>query len=406
MLRKYSGSTTPPSLRGPMLVDSAGLPRFWVTVWSLYVSADLANSSKEKLLRHIESLYEFADQLKGAGSLDDAIAEINIELLGEILESYFITFQNQSVINQSAQLKWQTAFQFVRDTVLRLSKSNLPLSQIHEIEGKLNRLTLLYQQLRIGKKRQQEIIRSLPAGVVEELYSMLDPESFSNPFGNMATKWKVYVIFIILLHQGLRRGELLLQPADAVKSGFDKKFNKDRFWLSVVYNPYEEDDSRYSKPGVKTPSSIRQMPVSALTANIIQEYVENYRGKVNHSFLISSQKGKPLSTEALTCIFKKITLNLSKVALHDLKQRTGKESITPHDLRHTCAVVRLNQLLERGKAMDEALQEMRTFFGWSRSSDMPQKYARAVFEDRLAGIWNNVFDDRVSILRAIPESRT
>ncbi|MDP1941800.1 MAG: hypothetical protein Q8K54_14285, partial [Gallionella sp.] len=61
MLRKYSGSTTPPSLRGPMLVDSEGLPRFWVTVWSLYVSADLANSSKEKLLRHIESLYEFAD---------------------------------------------------------------------------------------------------------------------------------------------------------------------------------------------------------------------------------------------------------------------------------------------------------------------------------------------------------
>lgn len=290
--------------------------------------------------------------------------------------------------------------------MLRLSKSNLPLSQIHEIEGKLNRLTLLYQQLRIGKKRQQEIIRSLPAGVVEELYSMLDPESSSNPFGNKHTKWKVYVVFITLLHQGLRRGELLLQPADAVKSEFDKKFNKDRFWLSVVYNPYEEDDPRYSKPGVKTPSSIRQMPVSALTANIVQEYVENYRGKVNHSFLISSQKGKPLSTEALTCIFKKITLNLSKVALHELKQRTGKESITPHDLRHTCAVVRLNQLLERGKAMDEALQEMRTFFGWSRTSDMPQKYARAVFEDRLAGIWNNVFDDRVSMLRAIPESRT
>lgn len=100
MLKKYSGPSIPPSLRGPILVDSSGLPRFWVTVWSLYVYADLASTSKEKQLRHIESLYEFADRLKGAGRLDDAIAEINIGLLGEILESYFITFQNQSVINQ------------------------------------------------------------------------------------------------------------------------------------------------------------------------------------------------------------------------------------------------------------------------------------------------------------------
>jgi hypothetical protein len=52
--------------------------------------------------------------------------------------------------------------------------------------------------------------------------------------------------------------------------------------------------------------------------------------------------------------------------------------------------------------MDEALQKMRTLFGWSRNSDMPLHYARAVFEDRLANVWNNAFDDRVAILRALP----
>jgi hypothetical protein len=51
--------------------------------------------------------------------------------------------------------------------------------------------------------------------------------------------------------------------------------------------------------------------------------------------------------------------------------------------------------------LDEALQKMRSFFGWSRTSDMPQRYARAVFEDRLSGIWSNVFDERTEILRAI-----
>lgn len=85
-----------------------------------------------------------------------------------------------------------------------------------------------------------------------------------------------------------------------------------------------------------------------------------------------------------------------------MKDRSGKQSVTPHDLRHTCAVVRLNQLLQQGDSMDEALQKLRAFFGWSRESQMPVRYARAVFEDRLSSVWNDALDERVSVLRAIP----
>lgn len=405
MLKNYSGTFIPRSLNGPILTDSLGLPRFWVAVWSLYNSADLANSSKIKELRYVEAFYEFSDQLKGVGSLDDAISTINIEILGEMLEAYFIAIQNQSNVNKSSQVKWHTAFQFVRDIVLRLSKSDLPLKQIQIIEARLNKLNLLYQQLRISKQRTTEILRSLPASVIEALYLLLDPSSTTNPFKSISARWRVFTIFIMLLHQGLRRGELLLLPVDAVKSGFDSTLRKNRYWLSIIENPYEIDDPRYSKPGIKTASSIRQVPLSELTANIIQEYADNYRGRPEHSFLINSQHKKPLSTEAITVIFKKITESLPKEVLNELEQRTGKTSISPHDLRHTCAVARLNQLLSKGDSMDEALQKMRTFFGWARTSDMPRKYARAVFEDRLAGVWNNVFDDRVAILRAIPRNK-
>lgn len=160
MLKQYSGFPIPASLRDPILVDSLGLPRFWVTIWSFYASADLASSSKVKQLRYVENLYEFADQLNGPGSLDDAIATVNIKILGEILEAYFVTIQNQSVVNKSSQTKWMTAFQFVRDIVLRLSKSDLPLKQIHVIEARVNKLNMLYQQLRIAKQRTPEILRS------------------------------------------------------------------------------------------------------------------------------------------------------------------------------------------------------------------------------------------------------
>ncbi len=73
MFKLFRSSEIPSVLHGPLLVEHSGLPRFWVTVWSLYAAADLAESSQSKQLRHIENLYQFADDLKSQGSLDDAI---------------------------------------------------------------------------------------------------------------------------------------------------------------------------------------------------------------------------------------------------------------------------------------------------------------------------------------------
>jgi len=407
LLKHLSHSGIPAQLHSPLLVDSLGLPRYWVSIWALYSCADLAHATKEKQLRYIEELYCFSDRLKGAGSLDTSIAKIDIASLGELLEAYFVSILNRSVINESTQAKWQIAFKFITETLMRLSKSNSPLNQLREIEAKLDRLKLLYQQLRIRRPTTQDSVRSLPASVVEALYILLDPTATTNPFRNEATKWQAYVIFIVLLHQGLRRGELLSLPIDAVKSGYDKDLGSTRYWLSVRENPYatNHNDTRYSRPSIKTLTSIRQIPVSELTANIIQEYIENYRGKPSHPFLINSQQGNPLSTESITLLFKNLSHSLPANVLHDLELRTGKTSITAHDLRHTCAVIRLNQMLKIGSSMDVALQKMRSFFGWSRSSDMPRKYAKAVFEDRLAEVWSNVFDERIEILRALPKGK-
>jgi integrase len=232
---------------------------------------------------------------------------------------------------------------------------------------------------------------------------MLDPESSINPFRDGVSRWRVYTIFMLLLHQGLRRGELLSFPVDVIKSGFDQNRQQVRYWMTVRYNEYQNEDPRYSKPSIKNAPSIRQIPVSKTTALLVQEYATNYRGKPDHSFLINSQKQSPLSTEGVTKLFEKITASLPKRLRKILIDHTGDDSISPHDLRHTCAVVRLNQLLSSGVEMTDALERMRAFFGWSRDSDMPLRYARAVFEDRLASVWNNTFDDRVEVLRNLPE---
>jgi len=400
---QLNDSQVPPILRGPVLVDPKGLPRYWATVWSTATAGALADSTHLKKLRYLDSLYQHADALHGYGALDDALASLHDAALGEILESWFISIRNKSRTTAADETRWQVGFNFVRSVVSWIAKSDSDRT-LRQIEARLHQLSVLYSQFRVKKRNVPEAIRSLPASTLEALYLLLDPESERNPFPRHRTRWRIYVAFILMLHQGLRRGEVLLLPADAVKTGFDARLGRVRSWINIRENDYEvaDRDPRYSKPGIKTQASIRQIPISETTARIVQLYADNYRGRAQHSYLLSSKMRAPLSTEALTKAFATVSSSLPPNVLAELESRTGKKTITPHDLRHTCSVVRLHQLLLQGDSMDEALQKMRTFFGWSRQSTMPARYARAVFEDRLAGVWNDAFDDRVELLRALP----
>ena len=362
-----------------------------------------AEATRTKKLRYIERLYLHADQLYGPGALDDALSCVNHVVLAEIMESWFVTILNQPETTHADELRWKTGLGFVVNIITWLSKSRPADKELRLVEKRIHQLNLLYGQLHIRRPRAIENIRSLPASTVNELYDVLDPESPRNPFKQVRTRWRIYVAFILMLHQGLRRGEVLLLATDSVKSAFDRKQGRTRYWLNIQNNLYEEEeiDSRYSRPSIKTDSSIRQIPVSALVADIIRTYTDNFRGKPEHPFLLNSQQDKPLSTESISKAFTTITLALPAFALKELEDRTGKCSVSPHDLRHTCAVLRLNQLLSQADPMDVALAKLRTFFGWSKASAMPSRYARAVFEERLADVWNSTFDERVDFLRAI-----
>ena len=369
--------------------------------------AQLASSTLTQKLRYVENLYQHADRLLGPSGLDDALADMNDAALADVLES-FVSIRNRPRITRADELRWHAGLGFVTDVLTWLSRSRIPDDRLRDIEARLHRLSTLYGQLHVRKSRQTEMIRSLPAVVVEALYDLLDPVSSRNPFRHAKTRWRIYIAFILMLHQGLRRGELLLLAADAVKTGFDRKRQTLRHWLNVQQNEYDADtdgsiDSRYSKPSIKTAHSVRQMPVSPVTAQLVQTYIENYRGRPGHPFLLNSHFDNPLATESLTKAFREISNALPDAVRRELRDRTGKASVMPHDLRHTGAVVRLQQLIDNGDSMDGALQKMRTFFGWSKKSVMPLRYARAVFEDRLADVWNDSFDDRVALLRAIPK---
>lgn len=394
------------ALQAPFLTDEFhyGLPRYWVNVHSIVNSRDLADSTEKKRLQRVEALYVFADNLRYQGFLDDALSKCDLDELAPVLEAYFISLKNRPKLTESSENQWRTGISFVVEIVTRISKSCSTMNGLEQINAKLLHLQYLYGQLRIHKSRQPETLRSLPSEVVSYLYEVLDPLSSDNPFARTQTKWTMFIAFVILLHQGLRRSEVLMLPVNAVKSGLDNRQLKEKYWLNIQENSEHKNvDPRSNKPNIKTANSVRQVPVSHLTSKLIQIYTDNYRGKVNHPFLLSSQWKTPFSSEALTANFSLVSKKIPPAIRKILHDRNGVQKIVPHSLRHTCAVVRLNQFLEQGDSMDLALQKMRQLFGWSRTSDMPQKYAKAVFEDRLANVWTNITDDRIELLRALPE---
>ena len=85
---------------------------------------------------------------------------------------------------------------------------------------------------------QHEMLRSLLASTVELLDQILDPESKDNPVPRIQTRWRVYTVFILMLHQGLRRGAVLLLPGDAIKSALDAKPECNRCRSNVRENTH------------------------------------------------------------------------------------------------------------------------------------------------------------------------
>jgi integrase len=389
------------SSHGYVLTDDLGLPRFWAAAWILMVGGSLASSTLKQRLANIEAFYVNTDSNRQTGALDDAMGAVDLAALEEMLEAFFVTLTTVPDVGVTAEQRWRDSLAFVRDICERLTRTPNLSTRFEDLRLRLEHLNRLYGQLRTAKKSRSLMVRALPAAVMQALYDAVIPGAATNPFQNEASQWRAYAAFLLLLHQGLRRGEALLLPADFLKS--ESTPSGIQYWLNVRTNEYEDDDPRYSTPSIKTLSSIRQIPVSPATACALMTYLDNYRGKQNHSFFLSSAKDRPLSAEGLHYFFLRLTAALPPACRKLLCERTGMTSISAHDLRHTAAVVRLKQLLSRGDPMPEALQKLRSFFGWSANSPMPQLYAKAAFEERLQTVWSDEFDDRVAMLMALPQ---
>jgi len=387
-----------PSQPNVVIVGPDGrTPRYWSTVWTLLCHGNSAASTRLEAMRHLDFFYVFADERSGLGALDTAIGASDTSAIIDTLQAFYAELSSKSAINAYATKRYATAQRFITDLgALRVHIA----PEWQRIETVCAALAPLKRRRRDGSTR---FIRALPVATLADLLAILAPGSSRNPAIDESVKVRNWVITQLLLLMGLRRGECLVLPVDALKEQVDPRTGELRWWLDVVEHD-EDEDPRFTKPSIKTAQSRRQLPVSPSLAKLITLYVEQWRGAPHHEFLFSSREGTPLSAESVNALFRDASTCFAAAALQEFRDRSGgKASVSPHDLRHTCAVVRLKQFLAEGISHDEAMQRMRSFFGWSYESQMPLHYAKAAFEERLADVWGNTFDSHTNILRALPQ---
>jgi len=387
----------PKPLTGWLAINDLGVPRFWATVWADILLCGVAETTRGSNLAAVEKLYQSAALQTNGDHLDAIIAALDFDELEAVCQVCSRSMPSMALsLRSMARKPPRTALRFVNDVINHIGRSDG--SAFATIQARLMRLNILYGQIAPKSNRPPAPIRALPALVVEELYAIFRPDSVRNPFRTTSARWRNYLIFLLMLHMGLRRSEVLILPIDAVKDDFDPVTGEVRYWINITENPYTNVDPRSQAPSIKTSPSRRQLPLSQELVHLIDLYTQNYRGKPSHTFLFNSQKQAPLAVQSLADVFVSATACLSDRARKALSDQ-GKDGVEGHDLRHTAAVVRLARYVDHGHDLETAIGKLRRFFGWSMTSKMPRHYAAAYFETRLAEVWNESFDSFVDTLR-------
>lgn len=388
----------PDALQGWLLVDDFGVPRFWAAVWQIMKGPGLADSTLGARLSSVERLYAHAEA--SGIDLDRALADVNLSAFETVLGGFFLVLTNHSAATgENVSQSWSGAMDFVRFMLRHLAPTGPGV--MADIERKLMEQDILLSSLVPSRgKAKPGRVRALPATVVTELLDIAAPDSRLNPFRDEASRWRNYVLVLLLLFSGLRRGEALNLKPGSVHDSIDLTTGQRVVWLDILASD-GEDDPRYERPGIKTFLSNRQIPLDGGVATVVTHYIDEHRARQPHAFLLASNRDAPMSLRLVAYVFTKLSACLSDAASNDLHDRCGPGSVTAHDLRHTCAVSRLGLLREAGTGNEESIQLLRSFFGWAKDSLMPNHYAEAHFEDRLKTVFAGKLDSRVAFLRQL-----
>ncbi|WP_180273616.1 site-specific integrase [Iodobacter sp. BJB302] len=167
--------------------------------------------------------------------------------------------------------------------------------------------------------REKGLVRKQEAVLLE----IIQPGSERNPFENQSIQIRNQLLIMLLLHLGIRSGELLNLRVSDIDWGKNQ--------IVIARRADEKNDPRRRQPLVKTLD--RRLPMKDTLVQAIHRYVVQFRSKVpgarKHEYLLVTHKsgptqGQPMSKSALIKV-----INLLADATPELI------SLHAHELRHT-----------------------------------------------------------------------
>jgi hypothetical protein len=140
MLKLLMLPSLPLPLREVYLVDGLHLPRYWATVWSAMSLGELSHNTRVMKLRYVEDLYVYADSMGGPGFFDDALASLDVNVLSNHLEGFFIGLRNKSNRTAADETRWNTVYGFISDVVAWISKGALTQDSFAKVLKRLQHI--------------------------------------------------------------------------------------------------------------------------------------------------------------------------------------------------------------------------------------------------------------------------
>ena len=203
--------------------ERTGLPKIIASQWLSINESKYSKSYIGQNLYALNLLYEHFSKHPDLEDLDQTFISQDFSAINRGLRSFVSERQNISAIrgveqSTTVQMACSILISVIEEFNVRTSNFG---RNAQELQRSVSSIQVLHKFLRPPKKYRKKKIRSLPYTVIEEIFSLVHPESKRNPFRNEKIRHRNFVIVSILYLMGIRQGELLLLSTNSIKTEFD-----------------------------------------------------------------------------------------------------------------------------------------------------------------------------------------
>ena len=302
-----------------------------------------------------------ADDLSDDETTDGAVrpAVINIKTVRRRRQTHATEVKAVNAAHQATRIRYMAAFLgFLSDyygaQLPKPQKNALALESARTLKSFLAQVPKVSRRAKLGAREGLSVEDQL------RLLAIVHPESPDNPWARGFVRMRNWVIVVMLLATGMRRGELLgLQIGD-----FDARLPQ----LSVLRRADAAADPRLIQANTKTNDRIVELRPEIMAA--IWDYIRLHRREIKaarkHPLLIVADDGKPLSFSAIDKMFAEL-----RAACPGLPVR-----LTSHVMRHTWNERFSEQAEEMKLSETEEERARNEQQGWADNSKSATTYTR------------------------------